>query len=527
LPDSLDRTTASVATYARIGPPACALPSRVGLRNPRLLLRLAWIAAASVASSGCLLESASGPDLGGLYSNSARYHGVERNPIIVIPGILGSRLIDRDSGAVVWGVSSGNFADPTTAAGARLVSLPLHAGDDVNDVLDAVEPAGALDRLQLELFGIPLEIAAYRNILAILGASGYRDQSLGIAGAVDYGDDHFTCFQFAYDWRLDNAENARRLEAFIREKQGYVQGEIERRYGVAAAEVRFDIVAHSMGGLLTRYFLRYGGRNLPADGSLPPLDWSGAKFVDRAVLIGTPNAGSVLAFAQLLNGRKLGPFQPRYSPAVLGTMPSIYQLLPRGRHGTVSDAVSHEAFPDLFSFELWQRMGWGLAGADIDEQLRWLLPEVADREQRRVLALQRLRTSLARAQQFTAAIDVPAAPPPGLELHLFAGDAEPTAAAITVHSRDGAIEVEHFAPGDGTVTRASALMDERLDGTSAPQLRTPIDWTSVTFLFADHLGLTRQPELSDNLLYLLLEAPRRYPRGRRGNSAQDSLVESL
>ena len=43
------------------------------------------------------------PDLRGIYDREASYHGVDRNPIIVIPGILGSRLFNREGGEVVWG----------------------------------------------------------------------------------------------------------------------------------------------------------------------------------------------------------------------------------------------------------------------------------------------------------------------------------------------------------------------------------------------------------------------------------------
>jgi hypothetical protein len=34
------------------------------------------------------------PDMKGIYQRNAQYHGVERNPIVVIPGILGSRLVE-------------------------------------------------------------------------------------------------------------------------------------------------------------------------------------------------------------------------------------------------------------------------------------------------------------------------------------------------------------------------------------------------------------------------------------------------
>ena len=38
-----------------------------------------------------------------LYEKSAQYHRPDRNPVIVIPGILGSRLVDETSGRTVWG----------------------------------------------------------------------------------------------------------------------------------------------------------------------------------------------------------------------------------------------------------------------------------------------------------------------------------------------------------------------------------------------------------------------------------------
>jgi hypothetical protein len=157
------------------------------------------------------------------------------------------------------------------------------------------------------VLGLPVSFNAYRNILAMLGAGGYRDETLGRAGAVDYGDAHFTCFQFDYDWRRDLAESARRLGAFIRQRRAYVQAECERRYGPEDADVRFDIVAHSMGGLVARYFLRYGEADLPADGSEPETIWDGARYVDRVILIGTPNAGSLDALFELRRGASSGP----------------------------------------------------------------------------------------------------------------------------------------------------------------------------------------------------------------------------
>ena len=49
-----------------------------------------------------------------IYERAAQYHEPDRNPIIVIPGILGSRLIDDDSGRTVWGAFTRSSVNPTT-----------------------------------------------------------------------------------------------------------------------------------------------------------------------------------------------------------------------------------------------------------------------------------------------------------------------------------------------------------------------------------------------------------------------------
>ena len=59
------------------------------------------------------------------------------------------------------------------------------------------------------------------------------------------------------------------------------------------------------------------------------------------------------------------------------------------------------------------------------------------------------------------------------------------------------------APSDGAVLLRSARMDERVGGSWSPNLRSPIDWIHVTFLFPEHLGMTKDPAFSDNVLYLL------------------------
>jgi hypothetical protein len=462
----------------------------------------------ALAVVGCAAGVSPAPDLGGLYNRAAQAGDAARNPVIVIPGIGGSKLEDRETGRVVWGTFAGTYANPSRSEGARLVALPMAEGRPLRDLRDAVDATGALDRVRVRLLGLPIEPQAYLYILRTLGVGGYRDETLGRMGQVDYGPGHFTCFQFPYDWRRDNVENARRLHEFILEKRAYVIAELKKRHGIDRPDLKFDIVAHSMGGLLTRYYLRYGDADLPPDGSLPPLTWAGARYVDRAVLIGTPNAGSAEALIQLVDGRRFAPILPRYPAAVLSTMPSIYQLLPRTRHGAVVAGPAADSPPlDVFDPAVWERFGWGLAGAK-DPVLPWLLPDVSDPAARSRIAREHLRKSLARAQHFHAALDRPATPPAGLDVHLFAGDAKPTAARLAVDPASGRVTVRELGPGDGTVLRTSAVLDERVGRTWTRGLMSPITWSSITFLFSDHLALTQDLGFTDNLLFRLLDSPR-------------------
>ncbi len=80
-----------------------------------------------------------------------------------------------------------------------------------------------------------------------------------------------------------------------------------------------------------------------------------------------------------------------------------------------------------------------------------------------------------------------------------------TPAAVEADPESGALRVLRREPGDGTVLRSSTLMDERIGSAWKPYLRTPIDWTGTTFLSADHLGLTKDPMFTNNVLFLLLE----------------------
>ena len=105
--------------------------------------------------------------------------------------------------------------------------------------------------------------------------------------------------------------------------------------------------------------------------------------------------------------------------------------------------------------------------------------------------------------------DVPGDPPADVSLHLMAADATPTAAVAGIDWATGRLSVIERRPGDGLVLRSSTLLDERVGAAWSESLLSPIDWSSVMFFHTDGAALGRDPAFIDNLLFLLLEQPRR------------------
>src|SRR5262249_22162617 len=128
---------------------------------------------------------------------------------------------------------------------------------------------------------------------------------------------------------------------------------------------------------------------------------------------------------------------------------------------------------DVCDPALWERNGWGLAAPSQDAVLAQLLPDAGDASARRRIVLDHQRKCLARAKQLATALDAPATLPPNVELSLVAGDAVATDAVAAVDSAGG-LRIVATAPGDGTVLRSSALLDERAGGAWSPRVVSPI-----------------------------------------------------
>jgi len=261
-----------------------------------------------------------------------------KNPLILIPGLAGSELRHKTTNEKIWFKT---FKSKSEDLRLPLSVDPTKAHDDAiaTDALRNVKVAG------FEVFDV---YGDFINGMAERG--GYREEKWDTPSVDGYKD---SLYIFAYDWRLDNVENARLLVRKID----------DLKLRLKKPELKFDVVAHSMGGMISRYAAMYGDTDLPASG-IPKLTWAGARVFNKIVLLGTPNEGSVNALSALLNGYSLGsvrldlPFVQDSSKFMVFTIPSAYQLLPA--LGTLR-AFDENLDPipiDIYDPQVWVKYRW-------------------------------------------------------------------------------------------------------------------------------------------------------------------------
>jgi pimeloyl-ACP methyl ester carboxylesterase len=220
-----------------------------------------------------------------------------RDMVILIPGITGSVLID-EAGNEVWNASAGAAWSYIRTLGQCLDKLIVAAHPPGSDASPGVCRASALVKGIHGVFGLG-RIDGYREL-----ASMIRD-NFDVVPAT--GDPLIPAnyLEFAYDWRLSNRTSARALKSLVEARLPVWQ---DSPKGGRAAKV--ILVAHSMGGLVARYYLE------KLEG------WMNCRAL---VSFGTPYRGSVDAVDYLANGYKKAFIDFTHA---MRSMPSVDELLP-------------------------------------------------------------------------------------------------------------------------------------------------------------------------------------------------------
>ncbi|HEX8845192.1 MAG TPA: hypothetical protein VF791_11140 [Pyrinomonadaceae bacterium] len=483
----------------------CFLPAAFRLR---VALSLLLIFAPLL--SGCYSARRT-PNLERIFAAARERKG--KRPLIVIPGVLGSQLVNYETGEIVWPSAFRSSDDGLSLP----VSPDLQRNRD-NLVARKIVDTARLARLAPEVY-------VYHELLVALKKyGGYKE---GDWSNPSEDGDHDTFYVFPYDWRRDNVETARELIGRIET--------LKRKLN--RPDLRFNVLAHSMGGLVARYAAMYGDADLPPEGAQPKPSWAGAAHINKIIMFGTPNEGSADAFVTLLEGysireglRSRLPLFKKLSREDVFTVPSVFQLLP---HRTATRFLDENLQPievDLYDPAVWRRYGWSPV-ADAEYRQRFVKGRTrGDNAPFSRGSLEELDAYFAlvlnRAKRFHEALDV-IEENPRVHLYAFGGDCEDTLVApvilfdqkkkqwVTItrprefRTSTGqkisqkAAAAAMSEPGDGRVTRSS-LLGEDLEGKPNSIFNTPLPIAYAVFTCDLHGELQKNKTLQDNALTALV-----------------------
>lgn len=214
-------------------------------------------------------------------------------------------------------------------------------------------------------------------------------------------DDPPTLVLVPYDWRKDNALAAKRLADHL-----------DAIFAAHASACRISIVAHSMGGLVSRYYLESGEfSSRPAFAA-----------VRQLITLGTPHRGAPLAFTAALGMEKRLFLSADQVKTLVNDdrYPAVYQLLPPEDEPFLWDeAAAAEYSPIPLSADLIAKLG--LSAANVKS-----------------------------ARDFRTKLDI-ARRPKGVRYFFFIGSRQQTTCAALLLQQQRVRKIDQDDAGDGTV----------------------------------------------------------------------------
>jgi pimeloyl-ACP methyl ester carboxylesterase len=419
------------------------------------------------------------PDLELLYRQS--YLNDNATPVIIIHGLMGSTIVNAE-GVEVWPKSVGKLAFSTYA---ELV-------DESNDSYQA-------GRLLDTLVGVDF----YGTLLSTLeNAGGYKNAE---SSSTVSNKNNRRYYVFVYDWRKSNFYTVAKLHKLIEQiRQDYQD-----------PKLKVDIIAHSNGGLIARYYLQYGPQTEQTRQN--PVAWTeGEKRIRRLAMLGTPNLGSVISVKRLYQGFDLG-FRtiPSYYMANYATP---FEALPMPGTSVFIDANGTPVPLDIYDADVWEKNKWSVFS---DQAIKNIQSEYKMSQEVIQKTQSVFRQHLKQAYDFQKALSIPLGESKTV-IALYGGDCELTESKAIVNKQTNGIslafqksDVENkqknvnyeyllMSPGDGLVTRNSQLARATNIYINPEQQKDLFDITQTTFFCEKHNFLTANPYFQNNLLYFLL-----------------------
>ena len=220
-------------------------------------------------------------------------------PIVFVPGILGTRLNRASDGEEVW-----------PSIGQLFLSKDSYL-DEIQLLSDGKEDSARLMNVSTIIDQI-IQFDFYKLI-----QDSFRNASTT------------TFFPAGYDWRIDLSSTA------------LVFNQTIQNASHVSPTGKVNIIAHSMGGLLAREYLRTANANL----------------IDKIIFLGTPHFGAPKAAKLLLYGDDMNinfaglGLNPLEARKIAQNMPAVYELLPSEKYisdsgGYIVDARYNSATGD-------------------------------------------------------------------------------------------------------------------------------------------------------------------------------------
>jgi pimeloyl-ACP methyl ester carboxylesterase len=231
-------------------------------------------------------------------NNATASSRARKLPIIIVPGTMGSRLVDPLTNETVWNPLG--FPTSIKERGSFAAKLARLERVDQPLVADTTQPTAA-------------DVAHIRNFHTVIRqfyGETARTLHTALRKRLAAREIFPVIYCAGYDFRVDNAISARTLAAVVDQAQAECDGE------------QVIIIAHSMGGIVTRFFCKNMG---------------GESRVKRVFLLASPTHGAPDAYFALRNGLEFSKVRLFVFGDVLKAtnsrkfarrMPSVYQLLP-------------------------------------------------------------------------------------------------------------------------------------------------------------------------------------------------------
>lgn len=218
-----------------------------------------------------------------------------RDVVVILPGIMGS-VLQKDE-KDLWAISGQAAWRALQSFGNSFQQLKLDNDDpDAEYLNDGIKATRLVDDAHI----VPgfVKVDGYTITKQVI-----KDNFDIIEGNIRENKPA-NFFEFPYDWRRDNRINAKILKRYLEQRLH----EWRKFSGIQDAKV--ILLAHSMGGLVSRYYLEV---------------LEGWRDTKALFTFGTPYRGSPMALNFLSNGYKN---QFLDLTEVVRSQPSAYQLLP-------------------------------------------------------------------------------------------------------------------------------------------------------------------------------------------------------